>query len=90
MPHVLIPTAYRGPTHGKAEIEVEPGTIRECLTQVEVSHPGFLELCIDDQGQLHRFTKLFINEEPIEKDALETKRVGLEDRLEVLAAVAGG
>jgi molybdopterin synthase sulfur carrier subunit len=90
MPHVLIPAAYRRPTQGKAEVEVAPGTVRECLERVEELHPGFLELCIDDQGRAHRFIKLFINEEPIDADTLSTLKVAEGDRLEVLAAVAGG
>lgn len=90
MPQVSIPTAYRGPTQGKAVVEVAPGTIRECLEEVERLHPGFLELCIDEAGNAHRFIKLFVNQEAIDPDALATTPVGPTDRLEVLAAVAGG
>ena len=31
MSQVLIPTAYRGPTQGVAEVEVAAGTVLECL-----------------------------------------------------------
>jgi molybdopterin converting factor small subunit len=89
MPVVLIPTAYRAPTKGKAEVEVEGSTIRASLQAVEELHPGFLELVLDAQGDQHPFVKLFINGEQIEADALETQ-VSLEDRVEVLAAIAGG
>jgi molybdopterin synthase sulfur carrier subunit len=89
MPVVLIPTAYRAPTQGKAEIEVQAATIRACLEAVEVAHPGFLELVIDPKGNQHPFVKLFINEVQIESNALNTE-VTPTDRVEVLAAIAGG
>jgi hypothetical protein len=89
MPVVLIPTAYRAPTQGKAEVEVSGATIRACLEAVEAAHPGFLELVIDPKGDQHPFVKLFVNEEQIESNALAIE-VSPTDRVEVLAAIAGG
>lgn len=89
MPTVLIPTAYRGPTKGVAEVEVEAGDVRACLEAVEARYPGFGDLVIDGRGGLHRFVKLFINGEQLEEAPLDQK-VGAQDRLEVLAAIAGG
>lgn len=89
MPIVLIPTAYRGPTHGAAEVNVEASTVLAALEAVEAIHPGFLAQVIDAGGVVHRFVKLFINEQQIDSSALDA---GLSDadRLEVLAAIAGG
>ncbi|MEE3328671.1 MAG: molybdopterin synthase sulfur carrier subunit [Myxococcota bacterium] len=89
MPVVLVPTAYRGPTRGLSEIEVEATDVRSALLAVESLHPGFGELVLDEEGQLRRFVKLFINGEQIESSALD-KPLGVVDRLEVLAAIAGG
>jgi hypothetical protein len=89
MPTVLIPTAYRGPTKGVSEVEVPAGDVRACLESVEAQHPGFGALVIDERGGLHRFVKLFINGEQLEQDPLD-QSVGESDRLEVLAAIAGG
>ena len=89
MPVVLVPTAYRGPTRGLSDIEVEAHDVRSALRAVETLHPGFQELVLDQAGQLRGFVKLFINEEQIEFDALD-KPLGVTDRLEVLAAIAGG
>ena len=89
MPVVLIPTAYRAPTKGLAEIEVEGATVVECLRAVEAAHPGFLELVLDPKGNQHAFVKLFVNEEQLEANALDTQ-LAPADRLEVLAAIAGG
>jgi len=89
MPVVLVPTAYRGPTQGLSEISVEAHDVKSALLAVEALHPGFGELVVDKSGRLQRFVRLFINGEPIESDALD-KPLGVADRLEVLAAIAGG
>lgn len=89
MPVVLIPTAYRGPTQGEAEVRVSAATVKAALEAVEQIHPGFLTQVIDPGGAVHRFVKLFVNEEQIDSAALDTE-LGENDRLEVLAAIAGG
>ena len=89
MPVVLIPTAYRAPTQGKAEIETAGADVGSCLREVDARHPGFLELVLDEDGAVHRFVKLFVNEEEIPREALDTA-VAADDRIEVLAAIAGG
>ena len=89
MPTVLIPAPYSAPTGNRAEVEVPAGSVLDCLDAVEALHPGFRELVVDEAGKVHRFVKLFINEEQIDSGALELK-LGEGDRLEVLAALAGG
>jgi molybdopterin converting factor small subunit len=89
MPVVLIPTAYRAPTRGRGEVEASGATVLECLRSVGDRYPGFLELVIDGEGAVHPFVKLFVNEAEIERDAVETPLAD-GDRLEVLAAIAGG
>lgn len=89
MPTVLVPTAYRGPTRGQAEVVVPGSTVRACLEGVEAQFPHFIEQVLDAEGNIHRFVKLFVNEEQIDNTAADTP-VGPDDRVEVLAAIAGG
>ena len=89
MPTVLIPTAYRGPTKGVSEVDVEGTTARACLEAVDVQYPGFGDLVFDAKGGLHRFVTLFLNEVQLDSDPLD-QTIGADDRLEVLAAIAGG
>lgn len=89
MPIVSVPGPYQGPTGGRGEIPVAGGSVRSCLEAVEAQHPGFLELVLDPDGTLHRFVKLFVNEEEITPGELE-RSLEESDRLEVLAAIAGG
>ena len=89
MPIVMIPTAYRAPTRGRAEIEVSGASVGECLRAVEARFSGFLELVLDAQGSVHPFVKLFVNGQQIAPTDLGVS-VSAEDRVEVLAAIAGG
>ena len=56
---------------------------------MEAAHPGFQELVLDKDGILHRFVKLFVNDEQIAREALDMP-LAEDDRLGVLAAIAGG
>ncbi|MGK0484557.1 MAG: hypothetical protein ACJAYI_000063 [Myxococcota bacterium] len=91
MPTVTIPTAFRGTTNGAAQVEVPVGSIKACLESVGADAPGFLELCLDAGGNAQRWLKFFVNEVQLDDsvDALSVE-IGEDDRLEVLAAVAGG
>lgn len=90
MPIVVVPTPYRGPTQGVGEIRVEGASVRACLEAVEAQYPGFAALVIDGAGELHRFVKLFVNELQLDSGKALDTRVEGSDRVEVLAAIAGG
>ena len=90
MPLVLIPAPYRGPTGGEAEIPVEAASARACLEAVEARFPGFLTLVVGPDGQLRRFVKLFKNGDQLLPEAALETDLAADDRLEVLAAIAGG
>lgn len=89
MPHVHVPSRYRVPTKGEGRIEVEASTVRECIEAVEARYPGFQELILNAKGELHMFSKLFLNGELLDRDALDTAVSG-DDTVAVLAPAAGG
>ena len=89
MPTVTIPPPYQGPTHGVARVEVDGATVESCLRSVGDLYPGFIEMVIDERGVVHRFVKLFVNGDEIDRAALDTP-VAAGDEVEILAAVAGG
>ena len=89
MPQVQIPPPYQGPTRGRDRVDVEGDTVLECLQALEAEFPGFLPQVLDPEGRVHRFVQLFVNGDEIARSALDTPvRPG--DRIEVLAAIAGG
>jgi molybdopterin converting factor small subunit len=89
VPQVEVPSRYRVPTKGQRLIDVEGGTVRECIEAVEAQYPGFLELVFDERGDLNRFVRLFVNGEEVARDAPDAP-VEDGDRVQILAAVAGG
>ena len=89
MPKIAVPPRYRGPTGGLGLIEVEADSVRSCIEAVEVAHPGFRELILDGQGNVRRFVRLFVNGEALDRDAIDAPLKDA-DRVEVLAAAAGG
>ena len=89
MPQVVVPPPYRGPTQGQARIDVSGATVRECLLAVERRYPGFAEQVFDEAGKVHRFVSLFVNGDAIGRDALD-RPLSDADRVEILAAIAGG
>ena len=89
MPQVVVPPPYRGPTLGEERIEVAGATVGECLEAVGKRFAGFHELIFDGAGRVHKFVKLFVNGDEIERTALD-RAVGRADSIEVLAAIAGG
>ena len=84
-----VPPPYRGPTRGQGEIRVDAATARACLDAVDALHPGFRDQVLDAKGAPHRFVKLFVNGEALPPGRLDAPLVA-GDRLEILAAIAGG
>ncbi len=89
MPEVHIPPRYRGPTNGERLVVVAGDTVRECIDAVDAQYPGFGELVFDAEGKIRLFATLFVNGDELDRDAGDTRVAG-NDRIEILAAVAGG
>jgi molybdopterin converting factor small subunit len=89
VPVVVVPPPYRGPTGGRAEIQVEGHTVGACITAAGEQFPGFAEQVLDANGRVHKFVDLFVNGDQIGRSELE-KPVEPSDKVEILAAIAGG
>jgi len=68
---------------------VAGSTVRECIDAVDAQYPGFGELVFDADGKIRRFATLFVNGDELDREAGDTQVSG-DDRIEILAAVAGG
>ena len=92
MAAVLIPVIFRGPTQGESRVSVPEQTIGACFDAVEAQFPGLRELVIDaDSGGIHRFVKLSLNGEVLDRSpGLLATVVCESDEIEVIAAIAGG
>ena len=87
---VRIPTVLRKFTRGDAVVELEPGTIADLIDQLENRYPGMKQQLMTEQGDLHRFVNVYVNDEDARYlDKLDTK-VSEGDVVSLLPSVAGG
>lgn len=85
---VRIPTPLRTLTGGEETVEVDGGTVKEAIDNLESAHPGMKERLLDDKG-VRRFVNIYLGDEDIRfLDGLETKLEG--EELSIVPAIAGG
>jgi len=75
---------------GAKSVIGEGATVGELLAKLDAAYPGFIDQITGEDGQLHRFVNIYLNDEDIRYlDALDT---ALQDGdvLSILPALAGG
>jgi MoaD family protein len=74
---------------GAKVVQGEGGTVGELLSDLDSKYPGFRNQIMQD-GNLHRFVNIYLNDEDIRYlDQLNTQ-VKEGDSLSILPALAGG
>jgi molybdopterin synthase sulfur carrier subunit len=87
---VRIPTMLRSAVGGSSTVSVEGATIGEILDELGRRFPALAGQVVTDDGSLHKFVNVYLNDDDIRYLAkLETK-VGEGDTVSILPAVAGG
>jgi MoaD family protein len=87
---VKLPTILRKFAGGEAQVDADGGTLRDVLTNLESSYPGITKNVMTDDGGLHRFINIYVNDEDVRYlGSLETE-VTDGDTISLLPAVAGG
>lgn len=75
---------------GGKSVRSEGNTIAEVLDRVNADYPGFREKITMEDGSLHRFVNIYVNDEDIRyMQSLETP-VKEGDVISILPALAGG
>lgn len=87
---VKLPTILRKHAGGEARVDAQGTTLRELLSNLEGSYPGITKNVLTDDGGLHRFINVYVNDEDVRYlGSLETElKDG--DTISILPAVAGG
>ena len=90
MARVKLPTILRSHAGGEKQVEVDGATLREVLSDLETRYHGITSTVLTDDGALHRFVNVYVNDEDVRYlGSLETEvRDG--DTVSILPAVAGG
>ena len=87
---VNLPTVLRSHTGGAKAVTVEGSTVGEVLTALTSQYPGLSGQVINDDGTLHKFVNVYLNDDDVRYlSSLDTPVEG-SDEISILPAVAGG
>jgi molybdopterin synthase sulfur carrier subunit len=87
---VRIPTPLRRLTGGQAEVAAEGETVAAVIDDLEAKHPGMKARICDENGNIRRFVNIYLNNEDVRfLNGKETK-VGPNDEVSIIPAIAGG
>ncbi|HSJ51204.1 MAG TPA: ubiquitin-like small modifier protein 1 [Actinomycetota bacterium] len=87
---VKLPTILRKHAGDEPLVDAQGATLRELLSDLEQRFPGITKNVVTDDGGLHRFVNVYVNDEDVRYlGSLETT-VSEGDTVSILPAVAGG
>lgn len=87
---VRLPTVLRQQAGGQTTVTVKGATVGDVLRELVAEYPGMSGQLLNDDGSLHRFVNVYVNDDDVRYlDALETP-VKDGDEVSLLPAVAGG
>ena len=85
-----VPTILRAKVGGSPIVEATGSTIREVLDDVEGRYPGFRASIVTEDGGLHRFVNVYVNDEDVRYLGSLDTEVNEGDTVSILPAIAGG
>lgn len=85
-----IPTVLRPAMGGAAIVSVEGATIGDVLAKLTANYPEIKGQLLNDDGTLHRFLNVYINDDDVRYLGGLDAPVANDDEITLLPAVAGG
>ena len=87
---VRIPTILRTYTDGQKAVEGKGDTLADLIDDLDSRHAGLKGRLITEQGGLHRFVNVYVNDEDIRYLGKLDTALKSGDTVSILPAVAGG
>jgi molybdopterin converting factor small subunit len=87
---VRLPTVLRSHAGGQPVLSVEGRTIGDVLRTLAEDHPGLSGQVLNDDGTLHRFVNVYVNDDDVRYLSQLDTPVADGDEVSILPAVAGG
>jgi molybdopterin converting factor small subunit len=87
---VRVPTILRSYTDGQKAVSGDGDTIAALIADLDSRHPGLRARLITDEGTLHRFVNVYVNDEDVRFLGSLEAPVADGDTVTILPAVAGG
>jgi sulfur-carrier protein len=87
---VKIPTILRTYTDGAKAVEGKGDTLAGLIDDLDGSHAGLKGRLITEDGSLHRFVNIYVNDEDVRFTGSLDTQLKDGDTVTILPAVAGG
>jgi MoaD family protein len=87
---VKVPTIMRKHVAGQAKVEADGATLSALLDDLESKYPGITKNIRSDDGGLHRFINIYVNDEDVRYLGSLEATIKEGDTISILPAVAGG
>jgi molybdopterin converting factor small subunit len=88
--NVRVTAVLQKLTGGNKTVEARGGTVSDVFEDIEARYPGFRAQMYGDDGKLHRFVNVYLNDEDIRYTGGPGTAVKTGDTLDILPALAGG
>ena len=87
---VRLPTLLRVHADGAPSVAADGATVGEVFGALTTAYPGLAGQLVDDQGALHKFVNVYVNDDDIRYLEQLATPVTNRDVVSILPAVAGG
>jgi MoaD family protein len=87
---VSVPTILRTHTGGEKSVEAKGDTLSALIDDLDGSYAGLKGRLITDEGSLHRFVNVYVNDEDVRFTGSLDTELKDGDSVTILPAVAGG
>jgi molybdopterin synthase sulfur carrier subunit len=87
---VLVTSVIQKAVDGQREFDAEGSTVAELIENITSQYPDFRSQIADENGELHRFVNIYLNDEDIRYLAGKDTAVSSGDTVSFLPALAGG
>jgi sulfur-carrier protein len=87
---VRIPTILRQYTSGAKSVAGTGDSLADLLTNLDAAYPGLRGRLVTDDGGLHRFVNIYVNDEDVRFLGALAAPLKDGDSVTILPAVAGG
>ena len=87
---VRLPNILRPLAGGEAAVTAKGETLREIFEDLGRQYPGLRPSLLTQEGEVHRHLNVFLNDDDVRYLGKLDAKVGTEDTVTLMPAVAGG
>jgi molybdopterin synthase sulfur carrier subunit len=87
---IIIPTQLSKLTNGEPELVCLAPSIHGMISAVQLNYPLLAERLFDKEGNINKFLNVYVNDEDIRFLEGRNTKVGENDVVSIVPAIAGG